>query len=164
VGRSDPTITENIGRLGYKTLLMGFGLMTLQWCLLGLSYWATLRAMGVPDLDPLTQLPRYTASVALAMVAGFVLLVLPGGIGVREAALAELMIPFLKPRLAAHAELAAWASAAVLRLVWLVSELIIAGILYPLGMRKSGSVKPDTAVSDQESLPSQSTTRRGDTP
>ena len=164
VGRSDPTITENIGRLGYKTLLMGFGLMTLQWCLLGLSYWATLRAMGVPDLDPLTHLPRYTASVALAMVAGFVLLVLPGGIGVREAALAELMIPFLKPRLAAHAELAAWASAAVLRLVWLVSELIIAGILYPLGMRKSGSVKPDAAVSDQESLPSQSTTRQGDTP
>lgn len=164
VGRSDPAIAAKIGKLGFRTLLLGLVLMTIQWCLLGLSYWAALRAMGVPNLDPFAQLPRYTASVALAMVAGFVLVVLPGGIGVREAALAELMIPFLKPRLAANAELAAWASAAVLRLVWLVSELIIAGILYPMGMRKSGSVKRDTAASDQESLTCKSTTQQGDTP
>jgi len=158
VGRSDPTIAGKIGRLGYRTLLLGFMLATIQWSLLGLSYWAALRSMGVPDLDPFAQLPCYTASVALAMVAGFVLVLLPGGLLVREGALAVLMIPFLEPRLGANAELAAYASAAVLRLVWVVSELIVSGILYPLGMRKRGSVERDTPAADQETLPSQPTT------
>ncbi|MFH1921191.1 MAG: lysylphosphatidylglycerol synthase transmembrane domain-containing protein [Planctomycetota bacterium] len=142
VGRSDPAIAEKIEKLGYGTLLMGWGLMVLSWGLLGLSYWATLEAMGIPGLDPIAQLPRYTASVSLAMVAGFLLLVLPGGIGVREAALAELMIPYLAG-LTRQAELAAWASAAVLRLVWLVSELVVSGILYPLGVRKSDEIPVD---------------------
>jgi len=136
VGRSDPAIADKIQRLGYGTLLTGWGLMTLGWVILGLSYWATLRGMGIAGLDPVRELPRYTASVSLAMVAGFLLLVLPGGIGVREAALAELMIPHLT-RLTPHAELAAWASAAVLRLVWLGAELTISGILYALRLRES---------------------------
>ena len=46
---------------------MGWGLMLISWGLLGLSYWAALEAMGIPGLDPIAQLPRYTASVSLAM-------------------------------------------------------------------------------------------------
>lgn len=135
VGKSDPEIAHKIDKLGYKTLLLGWGFMILSWGMLGLSYWATLRAMGIEGLDPVAQLPRYTASVALATVAGFLLLVLPGGVGVREAFLAELMIPYLKT-LVSQAAVAAWASAAVLRLVWLASELVISGILYPMHKRK----------------------------
>jgi hypothetical protein len=141
VGRSDPAVSEKLDNLGAATLLMGWGFMALAWVLLGLSYWATLEAMGIPGLDPVGQLPRYTASVAMAMVAGFLLLVLPGGIGVREAALAALMIPYLSS-LTPHAELAAWASAAVLRLVWLGAELAISAILYPMGPRKAGRGPP----------------------
>jgi len=103
---------------------------------MGLSYWATLEAMGIPGLDPLGELPRYTASVALAVVGGFLLLVLPGGLGVREAALAKLMVPYLGTLLS-HAQLAAVVSAALLRIVWLVSELVISGILYIGGLWKS---------------------------
>jgi hypothetical protein len=138
IGKSDPAVAEKIERLGFGTLLTGWVLMALGWFILGLSYWATLRAMDIAGLDPIAELPRYTASVSLAMVAGFLLLVLPGGIGVREAALAELMIPYLQ-RLPAVAspQLTAWASAALLRLVWLGAELLIAAVLYPLGMRKS---------------------------
>ena len=136
VGKSDPGIARKIDALGYRTLLLGWVLMTLSWGLLGLSYWAALRGMGIEGLDPIMGLPRYTASVALATVAGFLLLVLPGGLGVREGFLAELMIPYLKG-LVSQAEVAAWASAAVLRLVWLLSELVISGILYPLHRRGS---------------------------
>ncbi len=129
VGKSDPAIQAKLRQLGLGTLLLGWIAMTVGWCLLGLSYWAVLQGMGIPGLEPVGQLPRYLAAVSLAMVAGFLLLVLPGGVGVREAALVKLMIPYLS-QLAPHAELAAWASAALLRLVWLMSELAISGILY----------------------------------
>lgn len=135
VGKSDPEIAQKIDKLGYRTLLEGWAIMIPSWGLLGLSYWATLRAMGIEGLDPLLELPRYTASVALATVAGFLLLVLPGGVGVREAFLAELMIPYLE-ELVSQAAVAALASAALLRLVWLMSELVISGILYPMYKRK----------------------------
>lgn len=131
VGRSNPGLASKLENLGSGTLLTGWVLMTLAWALLGLSYWATLEAMAIPGLDPIGELPRYTAAVALAMVAGFLLLVSPGGIGVREAALVALMIPYLRT-LSPNPELAAWASAAVLRLVWLAAEVVIAAALYPL--------------------------------
>jgi hypothetical protein len=132
VGKSDPAVGQRIDKLGYRTLLAGWLLMTVTWVLLGLSYWATLHAMGVPALNPLRDLPYYTASVSLAMVAGFLLFVLPGGLWIREAALVEVMIPYLghQLRLPDCAQLAAWASAAVLRLVWVVSELAISAALY----------------------------------
>ena len=131
VGRSSPGLSLKLDNLGCGTLLRGWALMTLAWALLGLSYWAALEAMAIPGLDPIGELPRYTAAVALAMVAGFLLLVSPGGIGVREAALVALMIPYLKT-LSPHPELAAWASAALLRLVWLGAELVISAALYPM--------------------------------
>jgi hypothetical protein len=133
VGRSDPGVSLDLESLRFGTLLVGWLLMSLAWALLGLSYWATLEAMAIPGLDPIGELPRYTACVSLAMVAGFVLLVSPGGIGVREAALVALMMPYLRT-LTPHPELSAWASAAVLRLVWLGAEVAIAAVLYPMGM------------------------------
>ncbi len=141
VGRSDPAVAEKMAGLGYQTLVAGWLLNLGGWFILGLSYWATLKAMGISGLDPIGQLPRYTAAVSLAMVAGFLILALPGGVGVREAALAELMIPYLKPRID-QAELAAWASAAVLRLVWLLSELVVSALLYTAGAARFGP-KPD---------------------
>ena len=146
VGRSRPDVAQRMDRLDGRTLLLGWFLMTVCWALLGLSYWATLQAMGIPGLDPIGQLPRYTAAVALAMVAGFLLLVSPGGIGVREAALAALMIPYLTTFVPEHAELVAWASAAVLRLVWLGAELAISAILYPMGPRKANSCRSTRAA------------------
>ena len=63
-----------------------------------------------------------TASVCLAVVAGFLSLI-PGGLGVRELVLDELMAePFGRT--------VALVSAVLLRLVWLMTELAISGILY----------------------------------
>ena len=130
VGKSDPKIAQKIENLGYKTLIMGWLLSLAGWLLLGLSYWATLKAMGLEGLDPLRDLPCYVAGVALAVVAGFLLLILPGGVGVREAFLAKVMLSYLDALKQPSPNSTAWASAFLLRLVWTVSELIIAGIMY----------------------------------
>jgi uncharacterized membrane protein YbhN (UPF0104 family) len=70
------------------------------------------------------------------VVAGFLLLVLPGGLGVREAFLAELMVPYLAGLGVEGATAAAWASAFLLRLVWTVSELAVSIIMYIAGLHR----------------------------
>ncbi|MEA1951751.1 MAG: lysylphosphatidylglycerol synthase transmembrane domain-containing protein [Planctomycetota bacterium] len=128
IGRSDPLIAEKLERLGVGTLLLGVGAMVICWLLLGISLWAVLQAMGVEDIDLAVNLPLYVASVSLAMVAGFLSLI-PGGAVVRELVLTELIAPHLGVAVAL-------ASAVLLRLVWLGSELVISGILYVIRPRK----------------------------
>jgi len=123
-------------------LALGWLAMSIGWVILGLSLWAVLRGMGVDQLiwndqtmplDPVAQLPLYVASVSLAMVAGFLSLI-PGGAAVREAVLAELLVPHF-------GEVTALVSALLLRLVWLASELLISGIMWISLWRRSGSAK-----------------------
>jgi uncharacterized membrane protein YbhN (UPF0104 family) len=63
-----------------------------------------------------------TGGVALATVAGFVVAVMPGGLGVREWVLMPALTPTLGPKLAVIAALA-------LRLTWVLGELIAAAAL-----------------------------------
>jgi len=141
IGRSDPVVAEQLNRLDYRVLLLGWAGMAIGWTLMGLSYWAALRGMEVPCADVLRDLPRFTASVALATVAGFLVLFVPGGLVVREAALVGLILPYLRdisvsqPDLAAQVDLVAWISVALFRVVSVVSEVLISGILYVGGMR-----------------------------
>ena len=144
VGKSDPATREKLEKLGYGTLLSGWVSMAILWGLLGLSLWAVLRAMGL-ECQPLGQLHLYTAGVSLATVAGFLSLV-PGGAVVREAVLAELMAPRLGVMLPGQGEAAALVSALLLRLVWLVSELAISGILWIGGARTSDLPPPDSST------------------
>jgi uncharacterized membrane protein YbhN (UPF0104 family) len=137
VARSDPETQRKLDDIGYGTLATGWVMMSLSWGLLALSLWATLKAMGIEDLDLLTDFPRYVASVSLAMVAGFLSLI-PGGLGVRDMVLAQLMLPYfqqVRSTLDPHG--AAVLSAVLLRIVWLVAELVISGIVY-FGLRPGG--------------------------
>jgi uncharacterized membrane protein YbhN (UPF0104 family) len=122
IGRSDPAIGEKLADLGYGTMLLGWVVTGVGWVLLGLSFWAMLRGMGVDCGGPFDQLHLHTAAVTLATVAGFISFV-PGGAIVREAVLAQLMVPYL-------GDAVALVSAILLRLVWLIAELLISGILY----------------------------------
>jgi uncharacterized membrane protein YbhN (UPF0104 family) len=97
------------------------------WTMLGLSLWATLRAIGVDTLNPPGQLPFLVGSVALAVVAGFVSM-LPGGVIVRDALVMELLAP-------SCGEANALVAAVLLRVVWLVSELLVCAILYGAAIR-----------------------------
>ncbi len=123
VKRVNPDIDSAVEGLNFRLMSFGWATVALGWCLLGLSLWFTLRAIPTAA-GPVTleHWPLVTACVALAMVAGFLSL-LPGGIGVREYVVMELLEgPFGAG--------AAAVSAILLRLVWLVAELLLAAMLY----------------------------------
>lgn len=127
VGRSDPAVRAQLARFGLGTLLAGWAYMIVCWIVLGASLWLTLLGMGVEGLDLAGQLALCTATVALAVVAGFLSLI-PGGVVVREAVLLALLAPHFGNAVAV-------ASAVVLRVVWLVAELAVSAILYACGTR-----------------------------
>jgi uncharacterized membrane protein YbhN (UPF0104 family) len=123
--RTNPQIDESLR--GVDGRLMGFGwiIISLGWVMLGLSLWATMRALGVGDArigSLVHELPLLTATVGLAMVAGFLSLI-PGGFGVRDWVLMSLLEPHYGARVALI-------SAILLRVVWLLSELLVSAILY----------------------------------
>jgi glycosyltransferase 2 family protein len=120
-------------QLCVRTALKGWAAISVGWVLAGGSLWAVLRAVGV-DGASLNDLPLYTATVALAVVLGFVSMI-PAGLGVRDIALLELLAPHLERLMPGQGELMAVVAVVVLRLVWLAAEVIISTILYPLGRR-----------------------------
>jgi uncharacterized membrane protein YbhN (UPF0104 family) len=83
--------------------------------------WAPLRAIGIEYVRAIANLPLLVAVVALSIVAGFVSM-LPGGMVVRDALLFELLST-------ACGEADALVAAILWRLVSLVAELAICGIL-----------------------------------
>lgn len=134
VGRSDPSITAKIQNLGWRSLGEGVLAMTVCWVLLGASLWAVLQAIHPQPLPLFDQFPLYVASVSLAMVAGFLSLI-PGGAGVRELVLAQLIGR-------SFGDATAVVSAVLLRLVWLAAELILSAFLYFAG-RKTADIPPE---------------------
>ena len=94
VGKNDPNVQEALKNLKYRHLIIGFALMTVLWVFFGLSLWAVIRGIGVEPGPLLDSLPRYIASVSLATSLGFVVVISPGGLGVREMLLSKLLIPF----------------------------------------------------------------------
>lgn len=144
VARASPNLDELLLRLDYKLMAQGWAANLLAWPIMGLSLWAALRAMpGTEEaLDgPLQQLPLLTASIALAVVAGFASM-LPGGLGVRELVLNVLMAPVFG-RLAII-------SIILLRLAWLLAELGFSSILYLCGRFSPNASEPiaDPASAD----------------
>jgi uncharacterized membrane protein YbhN (UPF0104 family) len=122
---------EALPRLTAGLLIRGLLWSSAGWVLLGLSLLAVVRAFdraGAATLVGLGLVPVALASVALATVAGFVVAVLPGGLGVREGVLMAALSPALGPDRAVVAAL-------VLRLVWLAAELAATAVLLPLVRR-----------------------------
>lgn len=107
--------------LGMSTMAFGWLILTIGWCLNGLSLWLVLGSFPGIDLN-FADYRLALACVSLGTVAGFASL-LPGGLGVREL----VMIPLLGPRFGPAIAIIA---AILIRLVWLFSELICGGIIY----------------------------------
>lgn len=123
-----PELEGAIAGYTHRVMLVGWILEGLGWMIMGFSLWAVLRALPLPhELDSAFQLwPRLTASVSLSMVAGFLSL-LPGGLGVRELVLDEFLQGPFGPVFAPL-------SAILLRLIWMLTELVASIILY-IGFR-----------------------------
>jgi uncharacterized membrane protein YbhN (UPF0104 family) len=115
-------VTANLQGINFLLLATGWIAATFCWLLLGASLWATLRAIGVDNIDPFGDLPRLVTAGTFAVVAGF-LSQLPAGLIVRDAVLVELLAPFC-------GNANALVAAVLMRLVWLVSEVTVCGILY----------------------------------
>jgi uncharacterized membrane protein YbhN (UPF0104 family) len=114
-------------RLTYALLLQGILWSAAGWVLLGLSLAAVVRAFDQPGPEALLEpslLSILIGGVALGTVAGFVVAVMPGGLGVREGVLMYSLAPALGRQDSVVAAL-------VLRLVWVAAELIAAVILLP---------------------------------
>ena len=108
------------------------------WILLGASQLAVVRAFDPGQGHVLRMLglaPVVIASVALATVAGFVVAVLPGGLGVREGVLMSTLAPVIGSDQAVVASLA-------LRLVWVAAELVAAAAVFPWLRRPPADVAP----------------------
>ena len=131
VGKNDPTLQERFRALTWRSLLVGVGLSSVLWLFFGLSLWAAIGALGVAVGPFWPSAHLLVAASALAVVFGFAVAVAPGGLGVREAALTILLIPFFETLLQApenatfttSAETLATIVALVQRLVSIVAEI-----------------------------------------
>ena len=128
----------------FTEMLMARGLLwsAVGWIMLGLSQVAVVCAFvpaGTESLIVMGLLPVVIGSVALATVAGFLVAVLPGGLGVREGVLMSALAPAIGSDQAVIASL-------VLRLVWVAAELAAAAVLFPWlrGPRTAGPVPRPT--------------------
>jgi glycosyltransferase 2 family protein len=122
---------EAMPRFTSRLLVQGLLWTSCGWILLGLSQLAVVRSFdpaGTNSLIAFGLVPVVIASVALATVSGFVVAVLPGGLGVREGVLMSALAPAIGSDQAVIASL-------LLRLVWVAAELAAAAILFPLFRR-----------------------------
>jgi hypothetical protein len=120
---------EALPRVSAALLARGLLWSAGGWMLLGMSQLEVASSlMPLTANQYLALLPMVAASVALATVGGFVVAVLPGGLGVREGILMYALAPAMGKDLAVVAALA-------LRLVWVAAELLAAAVLLPLSVR-----------------------------
>ena len=132
VARFSSEINRRLEGIRFPLVLMGWASNFLGWLLLGFSLWAVLRCLPLNPAKLELSVEVHlllSAAVALAVVGGFLSLI-PGGLGVREV----VLIPLLAQELQLNVGMAVAASI-ILRLIWILSELTAAGILYVFGTR-----------------------------
>ncbi|MEX2188385.1 MAG: lysylphosphatidylglycerol synthase transmembrane domain-containing protein, partial [Pirellulales bacterium] len=122
VGRRDPEIDGKLRGLNARLVAAGWFSALVTWVLYGVSLWAVLMGIGIDSYSLPESIVTLTATSALAVVAGFASLI-PGGFGVRDVVLIEMLGPFLEAAGVSNVEAAALSTAVLLRLVWLVAEL-----------------------------------------
>ena len=127
----------SLPKIDMRTLAQGVAITSCGWCLMGLSVWAGLHAV-LPEPPPLelSTWLRFQGAMGLAYVAGFLIPIAPGGVGVREFFLLRLL-GFDGP----EAPLVL-AGVLLMRLAWTAGEMLLAGVLYPLGGPNDAQASP----------------------
>lgn len=125
----EPSISAMLVSKGVCATMFG-------WCLHTLSLGFVLQSVSTDSFD-LSRFPLWLAASTLSMVGGFVILIAPGGLGVREGLLIEILKdqPDIGPA-------AAIIVAGLLRVTWFVTELASAGLLFI-------ALKPNTNAARQ---------------
>lgn len=108
---------ENQVRISVKQLLQGYAVFIFSWIMFGLSLGAALQSLSEEWLS-LADLPLWIAAVSSSTVIGFLAIFTPGGLGVREGIMMEVLR--IQPDISANdAAIVSW----ILRLVWLATEV-----------------------------------------
>lgn len=140
--------TAPLPRIDTRMYLEGLLLTSLSWWLLGLSLVAVLQAIiNQPSMWSLANWGRTTASIGLAYVAGFVIILVPSGLGVREFFLTLFLVPDINLLVdAPKAEARALAVMAVilLRVVWTIAEVVVVAMVYWLPVHQQ--LAPDETI------------------
>jgi uncharacterized membrane protein YbhN (UPF0104 family) len=136
VGRGDSEIDLKLRGLSFRTLAVGWGLTILTWLFLGLSLWGAINGIGVPTgslfANGFELMARFTLAASFSVVLGFVLM-MPGGIGVRDFVLAQVLTIYFAGQLNGDMTLAASYAivvAGVQRLISILVELFAAAIMF----------------------------------
>jgi hypothetical protein len=117
-------------------LVEGILLTACGWFLMGASLWAML--LAVLDESPTGTLPAWgllTGFMGVSYVAGFIILIVPSGLGVRE----FFLVLFLVDPAAGRPRPTILLAVLLLRLVWTAAEVIVAAAVYWLPV--AGKVK-----------------------
>lgn len=126
IERAAPEAIDRLDHLQWRQRVRAWLGIAVGWCLVGVSIWAALCATdGESSHADSSQVALSIAAGGLSVVAGFVSFI-PGGLVVRDAVMLELLAP-------AVGKGPALVCAVVVRLVWLLSEVAISIILYPIG-------------------------------
>ncbi len=107
-----------------KLLGLGSLAFVVAWSCHGLSLGCTLASISSSPIS-LSQWPVWTAAVSLATSVGFFAIFAPGGVGVREGFLIEVLR--IQPEIG---EQQAVAAAVLLRFIWFTTEIVSAIGLY----------------------------------
>jgi uncharacterized membrane protein YbhN (UPF0104 family) len=113
------------------TLLTGMAITALMWVALGISLWAMAKGLlrATPPLGSLV-LAQYTAIVAFATVFGFVVIVVPAGLGARD----WMIDCLLTPKLASLGTIPVTSITALivslLRFSWTISDVLVACVIW----------------------------------
>jgi uncharacterized membrane protein YbhN (UPF0104 family) len=127
---------EPFPQIAMGMLLQGLAITACGWCLMGLSVWASLAAvLPQPPALNVSMWLQCLGTIGLAYVGGFLVFVLPNGVGPRDLALLKLLA-FAGP------ETHIAAVVLVMRLTWTVAEVIIAAALYPLAKKVESHSEP----------------------
>jgi uncharacterized membrane protein YbhN (UPF0104 family) len=104
-----------------------------SWLLMGTSLWVILQAVAPrPPEWTWDAWALTTGCLALAYVAGFIILLVPSGLGVREFFLTLLLVNPEQGLDKATVVL----TVVLLRLVWTTAEMVLAGVVYWLPRQK----------------------------
>ncbi len=118
-----------IGAITYTTWFQGFRYCIPGWTAAGLSLLAIAGSLGI-SLFSLVGFLLACGSMALAIVGGFAVLIVPAGLGVREWVLMQTLGPSIGTSNAVLVAILA-------RITHVSVELFVAGCLYLLGKRKN---------------------------
>ena len=125
--------TPPMARVPATALVEGLLLTAFCWLMWGLSLWAMFQALckQPPAWDTAVWL-RWTGLMGIAYVAGFVILLVPGGLGVREFFLTLFLVPELAGLQTGESDprAAVILGVVLLRLVWTVAEVAAAALVY----------------------------------